>query len=223
MSMLKSSNDPVSSKRCSGKEQGVCLNARQASWAVVIIVALGFFTFITGYFWGKHTGAQELSFIASQESLTDQVYSSLCVMNGEEIIHNKIHENTIVHEQDSLPKGGDSNREDISNDNSIALSDSENHDVSSVQTSVTQEPTQTYYAQLVGFGTKRAADRFVARMDKHGIGVTIATKHSKTAKGAPKTWYQAMTKTFSDKAELQQQIERIKAIEHLHDVRIITI
>jgi hypothetical protein len=220
--MLKS-NDPVSAKRCSGKEQGVCLNARQASWAVVTIVGLGFFAFITGYFWGKRTGAQELSFIASQESLTDQVYSSLCVMNGEEIVHNKIQENTVVHEQDSLSKGGDSNREDTSNDNSIALSDGENHDVSSMQTSVSQEPTHTYYAQLVGFGTKRAADRFVARLDKHGIDVTIATKSSKTSKGISKSWYQAVTKTFSDKAELQKQINQIKVIEHLHDVRIITI
>lgn len=224
MSMFKNDKISASGRGCGCKDNGLYFNARQASWVVVIAIMLGFFIFITGYFWGKRNGAQELSFVASQESLTDQVYSSLCVMNDEDVSYGPATpENTVVHEQDSLSKGGDANVEQ--NEVPIILSDTKNEPVEVGQIPVASAimSNHTYCAQLVGFGTKRAADRFVARMDRHRIPVVIVTKHSKTTKGVARTWYQAMTNTFSDKAQLEKQIEQIKTIERLHDVRIITI
>ena len=56
------------------------LNQRQLSLLVAGLLALSFFIFISGYFLGKKRAAEEFSYKADQESLADQIYSSMCVL-----------------------------------------------------------------------------------------------------------------------------------------------
>ena len=53
---------------------------RQMSLAVAALLALSFFIFMTGYFLGKRKAIQEFSYHVDQESLADQIYSSMCVL-----------------------------------------------------------------------------------------------------------------------------------------------
>lgn len=83
-------------------------------------------------------------------------------------------------------------------------------------------PEQFYKAQLIGFGTLRAAQQFVDRLQQKNMPVRVQERHSKTAQGKEVIWYQVTTELFSDKHELTAFVERIKKEERLKDIRIVT-
>ena len=83
------------------------------------------------------------------------------------------------------------------------------------------EPTQ-HYAQLIGFGTSRAADRFVDRLQQKNIPVKVVERHSKTAQGKEIIWYQVVTERFSKKDDLVVFTQKIKHEERLNDIRIVS-
>ncbi len=83
------------------------------------------------------------------------------------------------------------------------------------------EPKQ-HYAQLIGFGTPRAADRFVDRLQQKNIPVKVVERHSKTAQGKEIIWYQVVTERFSKKDDLIVFTQKIKKEERLNDIRIVS-
>lgn len=80
---------------------------------------------------------------------------------------------------------------------------------------------QFYKAQLIGFGTLRAANQFVDRLQQKNLPVRVQERHSKTAQGKEVIWYQVTTELFNDKQELTAFVERIQKEERLKDIRII--
>ncbi len=86
---------------------------------------------------------------------------------------------------------------------------------------VRPEPKQ-HYAQLIGFGTSRAADRFVDRLQQKNIPVKVVERHSKTVQGKEIIWYQVVTERFSKKDDLVAFTQKIKNEERLNDIRIIS-
>ena len=82
---------------------------------------------------------------------------------------------------------------------------------------------KSQYAQLIGFGTKQAAQAFVTRLKKHNVPVILKTMMSKTASGKQKTWYQAITPTYDTAQELQDQVSKIKRLEHIRGNDIKTV
>ena len=73
-----------------------------------------------------------------------------------------------------------------------------------------------HWAPLVGFGTKKAAKACLDRLLSCNMPVVLKTIKSKTAKGKERvTWYQIVTKEFSDKQKLQQIIGQIQKQEHI--------
>lgn len=81
---------------------------------------------------------------------------------------------------------------------------------------------QLYKAQLIGFGTLRAAHQFVDRLQQKNMPVRVQERHSKTAQGKEVIWYQVTTELFNDKQELMTFVERIKKEERLKDIRIVS-
>ena len=81
---------------------------------------------------------------------------------------------------------------------------------------------QLYKAQLIGFGTLRAAHQFVERLQQKNMPVRVQERHSKTAQGKEVIWYQVTTELFNDKQELTAFVERIKKEERLKDIRIVS-
>jgi hypothetical protein len=82
-------------------------------------------------------------------------------------------------------------------------------------------PSQTYYAQLIGFGTSSAAQKFSEKLQRRNYPVCVRERHSTTAQGKKIIWYQVITEPFEDKNELLAAIQKIKKEEKLHDIRII--
>lgn len=81
---------------------------------------------------------------------------------------------------------------------------------------------QLYKAQLIGFGTMRAAHQFVDRLQQKNLPVRVQERHSKTAQGKEVIWYQVTTELFNDKQELMAFVEKIQKEERLKDIRIVS-
>ena len=74
---------------------------------------------------------------------------------------------------------------------------------------------------LNGFGTLKAADRFVNRLQKKGIPVEVKKRISKTVRGKIIAWYQVVTKEYTDKSVLEKLVATLKKDEKLKDPSII--
>jgi uncharacterized protein YaaN involved in tellurite resistance len=84
-------------------------------------------------------------------------------------------------------------------------------------------PVEAFYkAQLIGFGTSRAAQQFADRLQNKNMPVRVDERHSKTAQGKKIIWYQVTTEPFNDKQELLTFVEKIKKEERLKDIRIVS-
>lgn len=79
-----------------------------------------------------------------------------------------------------------------------------------------------YKAQLIGFGTMRAAHQFADRLQQKNLPVRVQERHSKTAQGKEVIWYQVITELFDNKEELTAFVERIQKEERLKDIRIVS-
>jgi cell division protein FtsN len=184
---------------------GLFVPNRQLSTIVAFIMLIPFMSFLGGYFFGSQYGAQEFADRAEQESFTDQIYASLCVTPQDK------DENVCValEENNGIEQAVDAE----------AISIEQN------DTQITTEPNKSqeqFYAQLIGFGTSRAAHNFVQRMEKEGISTHVKTRKSKTAKGKVISWYQVVTEAYNNKAELLQLVNRIKEKENIKDTPIVT-
>ena len=88
--------------------------------------------------------------------------------------------------------------------------------------SLAQPEPKQHYAQLIGFGTSRAAERFVYRLQQKNIPVKVVERHSKTAQGKEIIWYQVVTERFNKKDDLVAFTRKIKKEERLNDIRIVS-
>lgn len=85
-----------------------------------------------------------------------------------------------------------------------------------------ESTSKQYYAQLIGFGTLRAADKFAERLQQKNFPVKVVEKHSKTAQGKKIIWYQVVTETFDKKDDLIVFTQKIEKEERLNDIRIVS-
>jgi cell division protein FtsN len=79
-----------------------------------------------------------------------------------------------------------------------------------------------YYAQLIGFGTEKAAEQFVKRLASNGVTTEIKKRVSKTVKGRTSYWYQVVTTAYANKDDLSRIVDKLVKEEKLKDVCIRT-
>ncbi len=222
---MKFSQEDSSRSGRERKESGIFLTSRHVSWVVSVIILACFFIFIAGYFLGKKKAVEKFYRKVGQESFSDHIYYSMCSMydksdlqqgaEGEENTSAKV----VAVEQDVS-----------SQDTSIAISSTPaiEKDISSVVESEVSNKIQEekapghFYAELIGFGTHRAARKFADKLKKENIAVSVKKRKSKTARGKVIVWYQVITQKFSDKNDLIALVDDISAQERLKDVRIVS-
>jgi len=181
---------------------GLFVKNRQLSLICASGILTLFITFMTGYFIGQHNAVEAFSDQAEQESFADQVYASLFMSN----------------EQESSKESSEEN------DNIVSVKDESDeklmHDQEKMQEHA--EPQQQYYAQLIGFGTERAAQKFIQKLNNQGITVNLKKRRSKTAKGKMVSWYQVVTDCYTDKEKLRVLVDRIEKTEKIKGAQIIS-
>ncbi|BDC34560.1 hypothetical protein Noda2021_05180 [Candidatus Dependentiae bacterium Noda2021] len=183
---------------------GLIIEPRQASALIAGGILVTFLVFISGFFLGQKKALTEFSHKVDQESLADQIYSSLCVL------------------YDVKSEDTNDEQETVASDSIQTLSSEGNQESAPLEVAETSEqepqPTKHYYAKLSGFGTQKAALAFQKRLSEKDICVEIKKIQSRTKKGRLVTWYQAITPMFTDELAFLGVIERIKAYERIKDI-----
>lgn len=195
----------------------VSLSSRQASLVLAAGLLILFFSFITGYFWGKQNAVSQFCMSVEQSSFADRIYTSMCEISETEV--SVIPETVIASEEqtvESISKEEASEQSapgnEITQESNVALAPHE--------AAITQ-PQISYNAQLAGYGTSQQAEKFAQKLRKKGIRAKVETRKSKSSKGKTKSWYQVITEDFIDKKELETLVARISKEEKLSGVRIV--
>lgn len=199
----------------------VTLSLRQMSLLCAGMLLACFFVFMAGYFLGKKAATQQFLYKIEQESLADQIYSSMCILsdNKDEIENSENNDDT--DENDSLDGAENSAaepEEPAAKSQSVAAIEIQQKSTNEASTA----KKTTYCAQLAGFGLLLPAQRFAQRLNEKGYKVHVVERHSKTAKGKSVSWYQVVTQPFEEKSDLLRIVNILKKSEHLSGVQIVT-
>ena len=169
--------------------------------------------FALGYFWGKKNAAEQFLDKATNESFEDKVNYSLFSMysnsnSEEEVVLEEVANEPVkaVVEEVAAPEP----------EKVIA-------DQAAANQAAQEKSSPSYYAALIGFSTKKAADNFLAKGSNKGYPIKIKTMKSVTPKGKSVMWYQVITEQFSDKESLDKLVKQIEKNEHLSGSKIITV
>lgn len=186
-------------KKSPQNEFHLTLNMRQLSLAMAGLLASSFFIFTGGYFLGKKRAVQEFSYQADQDSLADQIYSSMCVL------------------YDAKDDEETNDNQDEAEGNDLT----ENTETSETVASVEQKneiQQKNYKMTLAGFsaGNIEEAKKMVARLTKSGYSAQVIEIPSKTAKGKTVVWYQVIAKisiTNEDLKNIQHNVARVAQVK----------
>lgn len=210
-------NDDIKNETSCTEAQSDCLSIpkRHASLLIAGFLALLFFTFITGYFWGKRTAVEQLTSKIEEELLADQINSSFYHMQDKATTPRPV----VEQEMPVVLEPSDS--DDGSSDRHVEENQIEQQSVQELAEDIESELESRYYAQLIGFGTHGAANRFAQRVQKN-IPVEVRRRVSQSAKGKKRVWYQVVTHPFESKQELVAVVEKVSKKERLNGVQIVT-
>jgi hypothetical protein len=193
------------------KELGFFLPNKELSWIIALLLAMSFLMFCTGYFLGQRRAIAQFLYKVKEESFADNITYSLYALNSKESFEES--ENAEESSQeDSEEREEESEEIIVSQTPEIKPTDQQEIDESS---------DIVYAAALVGFGTRHAADIFAQRTERNGIPVIIKQRSSKTQRGRKIVWYQATTKEYTDKTDLEKIIDQVGKQENIKNIKII--
>jgi cell division protein FtsN len=185
--------------------QGLFVPNRQLSFIVAGLLFLFFSIFMAGYFLGKKNVIEQFSEKLQQDVVADQIYTKVISSTPENepssINTMLVTETEIV---EALPTTQTINQEIIT------------ENVADIQETFVQR----YYAQLIGFGTEKAAQHFVKKLATKGIDTEVRKRTSKTAQGRTSYWYQVVTNSYASKDDLSLLVDKIAKEENIRDICI---
>lgn len=188
-------------QNCQCDQDGFFITKRQTSIICSLLILLFLGTFISGYFWGHGKATHEFTEKLVDDSFTDKINYSF---------YSNFEKNQQDPEEEEI--------EEVESSNDPMLKEVEKpQEIANVNT----ESNNWYYAELIGFGTLNAAQKFVQQALKHGYNINIKQRTSKTANGKEINWFQAVTEKFDNKDQLMDLVAKIQKTEKIKDVKII--
>jgi len=207
---------------------GIFLTSRHVSWAASSLIVFSFFIFISGYFLGKRKAVEKFYEKVKQESFADQVYYSMCSMydKADDRQHVEQDHGNLVTETDVALADVDDQNKTMTTESTDVSKELKMVTMESIQANnviaVDKKDERQFYAELIGFGTYRAAQKFADKLIKNNVTVAVKRRKSKTARGKMIVWYQVVTEPFGDKNDLIALVDDLSARERLKDVRIVS-
>ena len=185
------------------ENQNIQITKRQASICSAAILLMFLFVFIVGYFLGKQSICENFVHRIDEDVVKDQVDYLVATQNPQTV-------------QDSVPSAKVSESTSDSDSDKVVAEKTLKHDVL---------PKERYFVRLAGFGVKKTAQEFAARLKQRNIVVKIKTRKSKTASGKIRKWYQAVTDMYDSREILMRVVEKIKRLENIrnNDIKIIAV
>lgn len=213
---------------------GVFLGARTISLITAISCIFLFFSFFTGYFLGQKRAIARFTHKLDQDSFADQIYAALCSMDESQELAQTDDAATTdddavqvsASSEDQTPSEAPERIASTHTEPENAATDASELTTDQVETAAlennTQEVSTRYYAQLAGFGTAKAAQRWAHHLQKKGTPVFVKKRSSRSARGSLISWYQVVTERFQDKAKLEELVATIKKEEKISDVHLVS-
>jgi septal ring-binding cell division protein DamX len=191
--------------------KGLCVTNRSVSLAVAGALLCIVSVFLVGFFAGQRSAAQHFIDKAGQGAFADHIYAAMCGLSG----------TSEQQEEVANAEGGESEADEgASQEATSAVVAAEITESASDEAEASESGSECY-AQLIGFGTAKAAQDYVNRLKRKGIPVFMQKRHSRSAKGRLVTWYQVVTEKFRDEEKLQALIARLKEEEKLQGIRVV--
>lgn len=209
-------------------KDSIIVSKRFLAIAVVGLLFVYVLAFMSGYFWGKYSAMQELLVTCEEKALEHEVSNALysLSLNQNEKQKEQLASQDVVTlvtvENQELEQGAEAtqSKEDAKPQNSSENLEREtkNDDGLSMQES---QNKGHYYAQLIGFNTKKAANAFLQRAQKNStIQLILKERVSEGIKNKKKRWYQVVTQPYEDKEVLEKDIKSLIQKEKLTGVTI---
>lgn len=183
--------------------QGLFIPNRQLSAIVAVILLLVFSVFMTGYFLGKKKVVEQFTQDMQQDAVADKIYTTLLSTSSEVVTTDAL---LVTHADDATQISPVTSEEIV-----VAAATNISMDV---------QDGPLYYAQLIGFGTEKAAQLFVKKLSVKGIETEVKKRASKTAKGNTSYWYQVVTAQYSNKDDLLHLVDKLTKEENIKDARV---
>lgn len=184
--------------------QGLFIPNRQLSIVVAVFLFLAFSLFMTGYFLGKKKAVEQFTQEMQQDAFADKIYTTVLSTQPAQESEQPTSDALLV-----------ANVEDI-----VAPSPLISHEEIAATEVAVIEDAHLYYAQLIGFGTEKAAQSFVKKLAAKGIETEVKKRASKTVKGQPSYWYQVVTTQYANKNDLVALVDRLAKEENIKDARV---
>lgn len=196
-------NNNVKICHCSN-HHGLFISNRSLSFVVAGLFFLTFSAFMAGYFLGKKKTFEQFMQNIHQDVFSDHIYTTMMTTTEDNQKNNN----------GNLLTVNESSKEIASQ------SLNENFIVPNEELVVATNNSQRYYAQLIGFGTEKAAQLFAKKMLVKGIETEVKKRIGKTVKGRTSYWYQVVTTVYSDKNELSRLVSRLEKEENIKNACI---
>ena len=196
----------------SQKKSELCLSLRHtAAYSAAAVLLLGI-TFFGGYFFGKKQMAEQFIMKIDQDTFADQIYSSLCALYTPDESGTK----ELLMAQHEV----DEEKKTVALVDMIATTATEELARETEQLDAKSSPS--YYAELIGYGTRKAAELFVQKINKKSISVELKERKSVTAQGKKREWYQVVTGRYKNRENLEKITDRLAREEKINGIRIVT-
>ena len=212
-SFKKTSVENNGSKMCHCSDsQGLFVPNRQLSAVVALLLFLAFSIFMTGYFLGKKKAVEQFTEKMQQDAFADKIYTTVISTAQESPVESALLVTDTPSNLDTAIKAEFA----LSSVEGVHLLDDSRKAIEGSQ----DNQDQQYYAQLIGFGTEKAAQLFVKKLSAKGIQTAVKKHISKTVKGHTSYWYQVVTAAYSNKNDLESLVGRLAKEEKIKDACI---
>lgn len=183
------------------------LERKVAVRAVAVLIFIGFFIFLAGYFLGKKHVAQKYLSKIEQEAFADQVNVALNKFFDASKPSTELADTA----EEAMPLASDSSSSSVMPETCTAPL---------ALAQVEKPSTMKYQGQLLG-GSQKVVRSFADRLAKKGIEIEVKRRVGKTSRGKNIVWYQAVTPVFSTKKDLDMLIVAIQKTEKIDDINIV--
>lgn len=201
-------------------DKALHLNQRQISHLIVFLLFAGFFIFMLGYYLGKKMVIED----NYSQGLMSNTASS--IINAVEDFKSPSEQNESI-ENDDFFNSSSADAEKKNNESSGAEENNLKENIIKPLHSAVEKDksiTNIYYCgQLAGFGTERAAEKYLDDIKKKGFAARLVKRKSHAVNGIERTWYQVTTPYLNSKGELEETISKMKKARLCNSVEIVTV
>jgi hypothetical protein len=211
------------------------LTQKQVSRIIVLLLMTGFFIFMGGYYVGKKivtSNSNSLSDINFEP--TDTIGQTIdSIVNNQHETSNDSSlaadpsmtyrpRNTLRTLEPSVEPSIEEHQTGTLNTESESKTHKTEETVmSGADKSFKKTEEIKYCGQLAGFGTQKAALKYLADIEKKGFEARLIQRNSKNSKGEIRVWYQVTTNFFDDRYALDQLISSMRKARLCDSVEVV--